>query len=48
MSPGTGTMGGDRNAVTLITEAGDESWADMPKSEVSDRLAARIAEALAG
>ena len=48
VSPGTGTMGGDRNAVTLITEAGEEAWDDMPKSAVSDRLARRIAEALAG
>ena len=47
VSPGTTTMGGDRNAVTLITAQGEESWADMPKAEVSDRLAARIAEALA-
>lgn len=46
VSPGTTTMGGDTNAVTLITDEGDESWADMPKSQVSDRLAERIADAL--
>ncbi|MBB4657989.1 bifunctional phosphopantothenoylcysteine decarboxylase/phosphopantothenate--cysteine ligase CoaBC [Parvularcula dongshanensis] len=46
VSPGTGTMGGDRNAVTLITGEGDEAWEDLPKSEVSRRLAERIAGAL--
>ncbi len=40
-------MGGERNAVHLVTEAGGESWDEMPKQAVADRLAARIAEALA-
>jgi phosphopantothenoylcysteine decarboxylase/phosphopantothenate--cysteine ligase len=41
-------MGGDRNTVHLVTAAGVEDWPEMPKPAVADRLAARIAEALAG
>jgi phosphopantothenoylcysteine decarboxylase/phosphopantothenate--cysteine ligase len=41
-------MGGDRNRVHLISEAGTEDWPDMTKSEVGARLAARIAEKLKG
>ncbi len=47
VSPATGIMGGAENAVTLISEAGAESWTRMGKAEVARRLAARIAEALA-
>jgi phosphopantothenoylcysteine decarboxylase/phosphopantothenate--cysteine ligase len=47
VSPGTGIMGGQENAVTLITPAGAEEWPRMDKHEVARRLAARIAEALA-
>ncbi len=46
VSPGTGVMGGQENAVTLITEDGEENWPRMGKAEVGDRLARRIAEAL--
>lgn len=46
VSPGTGVMGGDRNTVTLLTGEGEEAWEDMPKADVSSRLAAKIAEAL--
>jgi phosphopantothenoylcysteine decarboxylase / phosphopantothenate---cysteine ligase len=46
VSPGTGIMGGQENAVTLISEAGAESWPRMSKDAVARRLAARIAEAL--
>ncbi|RVV96732.1 bifunctional phosphopantothenoylcysteine decarboxylase/phosphopantothenate synthase [Mesobaculum littorinae] len=46
VSEGTGIMGGADNAVTLITEAGPETWDRMAKDEVGRRLAARIAEAL--
>ncbi|WP_371037459.1 bifunctional phosphopantothenoylcysteine decarboxylase/phosphopantothenate--cysteine ligase CoaBC [Rhodosalinus sp. FB01] len=46
VSPGTGIMGGAENAVTLITDAGAESWPRMSKDEVARRLAGRIAEAL--
>lgn len=48
VSPATGIMGGAENAVTLITADGAEEWPRMSKAEVSSRIAARIAEALAG
>jgi phosphopantothenoylcysteine decarboxylase/phosphopantothenate--cysteine ligase len=41
-------MGGDRNAVHLVTAAGVESWEPQPKPAVAARLAARIAAALTG
>jgi len=40
-------MGGDRNAVHLVTADGVEPWADAPKSDIAGRLADRIADALA-
>jgi phosphopantothenoylcysteine decarboxylase/phosphopantothenate--cysteine ligase len=43
----TGTMGGESNAVLLVTAQGTESWERMPKREVARRLALRIAAALA-
>ena len=39
-----GTMGGDANAVSIVTVAGIERWERLPKAEVARRLAARIAE----
>jgi len=45
--PETGIMGGAENAVHLIMEDGVEDWPRMGKAEVANRLAARIAEALA-
>ena len=48
VSPATGIMGGAENAVVLITEAGAEAWPRMGKDEVARRLAARIAEVIAG
>jgi phosphopantothenoylcysteine decarboxylase / phosphopantothenate---cysteine ligase len=39
-------MGGARNAVHLITPQGVESWNDMPKEAVAERLIARIADTL--
>lgn len=47
VSPGTGIMGGSENAVTLITAEGEEAWERMGKDAVADRLAQRIARALA-
>ncbi len=47
VSPRTGTFGGDRNAVHLITADGVESWPEMSKAAVAERLAARVAEHLA-
>ncbi|GGC28563.1 phosphopantothenate synthase [Siccirubricoccus deserti] len=40
-------MGGDANTVHLITAAGVEDWPELPKGAVAERLAARIAAALA-
>jgi phosphopantothenoylcysteine decarboxylase/phosphopantothenate--cysteine ligase len=39
-------MGGDVNAVTLITAEREERWPELDKHEVARRLAGRIAEAL--
>jgi phosphopantothenoylcysteine decarboxylase/phosphopantothenate--cysteine ligase len=39
-----GTMGGDDNAVAIVSGAGIERWDRMAKGEVARRLAARIAE----
>jgi phosphopantothenoylcysteine decarboxylase/phosphopantothenate--cysteine ligase len=36
-------MGGQRNAVHLITADGIDSWPLMPKTDVAGRLVARIA-----
>lgn len=44
--PDTGIMGGSSNAVTVISDAGAESWPLMAKDEVARRLALRIAQAL--
>ena len=41
-------MGGDLNAVTLITADGEATWPDMTKAEVARRLVEKIAEALVG
>ena len=46
VSPETGIMGGLENAVTLLTDAGEDSWPRMSKADVAARLAARIAAAL--
>jgi phosphopantothenoylcysteine decarboxylase/phosphopantothenate--cysteine ligase len=48
VSPQTGIMGGRENAVNLITAEGVEVWPRLGKLEVARRLAARIAETLAG
>jgi phosphopantothenoylcysteine decarboxylase/phosphopantothenate--cysteine ligase len=47
VSPATGIMGGEQNAVHLITSDGVEDWPLLAKQEVARRLAARIAAALA-
>ncbi|NHF74094.1 bifunctional phosphopantothenoylcysteine decarboxylase/phosphopantothenate synthase [Paracoccus xiamenensis] len=46
VSTGSGTFGGKDNTVTLISDAGAESWPRMGKDEVAKKLAGRIAEAL--
>lgn len=47
VSPETGIMGGFENAVTLISDAGQETWARMRKVDVARKLAAKVAETLA-
>ena len=39
-------MGGEANAVHLVSADAVETWEHMPKQAVADRLAARIADAL--
>ena len=46
VSPQTGIMGGDRNAVHLVTAGGVESWPSQSKSDVARTLIARIAKTL--
>ncbi|HEX4117667.1 MAG TPA: phosphopantothenoylcysteine decarboxylase, partial [Rhizomicrobium sp.] len=41
-------MGGDRNQVHLITAKGEESWPDMTKTEVAERLVRHIAQQFQG
>ncbi len=48
VSPETGIMGGDENAVTVISDAGAEAWPRMTKDQVARRLAQKIADALIG
>lgn len=43
VSPSTGTFGGDRNTVHLVTSGGVESWPPLGKTDVATRLAARVA-----
>jgi phosphopantothenoylcysteine decarboxylase/phosphopantothenate--cysteine ligase len=46
VAPGTGTFGGDRNTIHLVTEKGVETWPTLAKDEVARRLAERIADTL--
>ena len=46
VSPATGIMGGEENAVHLISADGVEDWPRMAKQEVARRLAQRIVAAL--
>lgn len=41
-------MGGGANEVHIVDAGGVESWARLPKEDVAERLAGRIAAALAG
>jgi phosphopantothenoylcysteine decarboxylase/phosphopantothenate--cysteine ligase len=47
VSAAGGVMGGDRNTVHLITAAGEDSWPELDKAEVAQRLLARAVEWLA-
>ena len=43
-----GVMGGNANTVRLVTREGIEAWPTLSKTEVAERLVARIADALGG
>jgi phosphopantothenoylcysteine decarboxylase/phosphopantothenate--cysteine ligase len=47
VSPATGIMGGDHNAVHIVGADGVESWPDLDKSDVARRLMDRVAAWLA-
>ncbi len=48
VSPAAGTFGGARNRVVLFTrDGGGEPWPELAKTELADRLVARVADALA-
>jgi len=44
VSPGTGTFGGDRNTIHLVTAAAVDDWPNLSKDEVAERLARHISE----
>jgi phosphopantothenoylcysteine decarboxylase/phosphopantothenate--cysteine ligase len=46
VSPATGIMGGDENAIHLITADAVETWPRLAKTEVARRLADRVEKAL--
>jgi phosphopantothenoylcysteine decarboxylase / phosphopantothenate---cysteine ligase len=46
VSPETGIMGGDENAVHIVSASGTETWPRLPKEDVARRLASRIAKAI--
>jgi phosphopantothenoylcysteine decarboxylase/phosphopantothenate--cysteine ligase len=48
VSPQTGIMGGDQNAITLVSSTGLETWPPQSKEEVASQLVARISRALDG
>jgi phosphopantothenoylcysteine decarboxylase/phosphopantothenate--cysteine ligase len=48
VSPETGIMGGEENAVAIVSASGVETWPRLTKDDVARRLARRIAEALTG
>ncbi len=47
VSPASGTFGGVRNTIHLVSAKGVEEWPTMSKVHVAERLAGRIAAALA-
>ena len=48
VSPATKIMGGEKNTVHLITREGIESWPEMSKQAVAERLMERLAAMAAG
>ncbi len=47
VSPKTGTFGGEKNTVHLVSAGGIESWPELSKEAVAERLLARVAVQLA-
>jgi phosphopantothenoylcysteine decarboxylase / phosphopantothenate---cysteine ligase len=47
VSPATGIMGGDRNAVHIVSASGVDSWPDLDKGDVARRLMDLVAAYLA-
>jgi phosphopantothenoylcysteine decarboxylase/phosphopantothenate--cysteine ligase len=47
VSPRTGIMGGDHNAIHLLTNTGIENWPEMSKAEVAAKIIERAAKHLA-
>jgi len=45
---GESVMGGEKNRIHLVSEAGVEDWPEMSKQDVGTRLAARIADRFKG
>ena len=43
VSPPSGTFGGERNTIHLVSAEGVEDWPTLSKAEVAERLAERIA-----
>ncbi len=46
VSPATGTFGGAKNTVHVVSAAGVESWPELSKDAVAEKLARRVASAL--
>ena len=46
VSPQTGIMGGDQNAITLVSSTGMETWPPQSKEEVAALLIVRISQTL--
>jgi phosphopantothenoylcysteine decarboxylase/phosphopantothenate--cysteine ligase len=47
VSPESGVMGGDLNAVHLVSAAGVETWPTLSKAEVAEKLMAHLARMIA-
>jgi phosphopantothenoylcysteine decarboxylase/phosphopantothenate--cysteine ligase len=43
----SGVFGGDRNTIHLVSESGIETWPEMSKDEIGERLIERLAQILA-
>ncbi len=48
VAPKTGIMGGDRNTIHIVTASNVETWPDMTKESVAEKLIAKVADAISG